>query len=119
MAALDAAGDWQDLHQAFQRLDIELRPRGNGLVIANASGVEMIKASALDRKFSKSVLERRFGAFVPPDGDLSADPGIETTVNSAGDGHEFDAEVQEQPGTGPSAGADQGDRKSTRLNSSH
>jgi hypothetical protein len=107
MAALDAAGSWHDLHQAFQRLDIELRPRGNGLVIANASGVEMIKASALDRKFSKSVLEHRFGAFVPPGEDLSADPAIETTEGPAGDGHEGGADVQEQPGIAQPGGAGQ------------
>src|SRR3546814_83306 len=54
LAALDAARGWQDLHAAFGRFDLELRLRGNGLVIANASGTEMIKASALDRKFSRS-----------------------------------------------------------------
>src|SRR3546814_20630694 len=64
LAALDAARGWQDLHAAFGRFDLELRLRGNGLVIANASGTEMIKASALDRKFSNAALEHNLGTSI-------------------------------------------------------
>lgn len=63
MKALDKAKEWQDLHGAFTRYDLFLRKRGNGLVIGNRAKNQHIKASSLDRSFSKDALEKRFGPF--------------------------------------------------------
>lgn len=66
LKAKDQALGWQDLHKAFSKFDLELRLRGNGLVIANKRGKEAMKASALDRSFSKGELEKKFGPFEKP-----------------------------------------------------
>ncbi|MFC3674946.1 TraI/MobA(P) family conjugative relaxase [Ferrovibrio xuzhouensis] len=92
LAALDAARGWQDLHAAFGRFDLELRLRGNGLVIANASGTEMIKASALDRKFSKAALEHKLGTFIAPGDDLELEDGT-----TEGQSHELPVDQAAQP----------------------
>ncbi|MBL4693653.1 MAG: relaxase/mobilization nuclease domain-containing protein [Magnetovibrio sp.] len=63
MDALNKAKGWQDLHTAFAKHDLVLRKRGNGLIIENRPANQHIKASALDRTFSKGALEKRFGPF--------------------------------------------------------
>ena len=71
MEALNTAKGWQDLHTAFAKYDLELRKRGNGLIIGSRptnqyTKAQHIKASALDRSFSKGTLEKRFGPFQGP-----------------------------------------------------
>ncbi|MBY0243102.1 MAG: relaxase/mobilization nuclease domain-containing protein, partial [Burkholderiaceae bacterium] len=61
---LRAAGTWGQLHQALRDNGLRLHLRANGLAITAADGTT-IKASSLDRQFSKSRLEARLGAFVP------------------------------------------------------
>lgn len=56
------AASWAELHQVMRDNGLELRARGNGLVI-EAPGGTMVKASTLARDFSKSGLEARLGAF--------------------------------------------------------
>ncbi|WP_233489649.1 hypothetical protein [Solidesulfovibrio fructosivorans] len=65
--ALGQAVGWQQVHAAFARYDLEIRPHGNGLVIKDRNGKHAIKASSLDRSLSMVNLVRRFGAYVPPD----------------------------------------------------
>lgn len=65
MDALSQAKDWRELHTALDQLSIELRPRGNGLVIADADGKYFVKASSIDRLFSKPALEKRYGQYQP------------------------------------------------------
>ena len=67
-AALEEARDWQDLHHAFDRLNLGLKPSGAGLVIHDLDGDFRMNASALGRQFSKAALEDRFGAFTPMKG---------------------------------------------------
>ena len=71
MEALNTAKGWQDLHTAFAKYDLELRKRGNGLIIGNRPRPnvkpQFAKASGLDRSFSKGALEKRFGPFQPPE----------------------------------------------------
>jgi hypothetical protein len=62
--ALDA-GTWQDFHKELFRHGLEIRLRGNGLVIKDRQGKQAVKASAVDRYFSLKKLEGRFGPFVP------------------------------------------------------
>jgi hypothetical protein len=61
---IKSAQSWKELHQVMSDNGLELRTRGNGLVIT-ASGDVMIKASTLGRNFSKPKLETRFGPFEP------------------------------------------------------
>ncbi|MBF0250777.1 MAG: relaxase/mobilization nuclease domain-containing protein [Alphaproteobacteria bacterium] len=66
MMARDEAKTWQDLHEAFGAFDLVLRKRGNGLIIGSGDGNHRIKASDLDRSFSKAALEKKFGPYQSP-----------------------------------------------------
>ncbi|BBS24578.1 hypothetical protein WP5W18E06_P10110 (plasmid) [Klebsiella quasipneumoniae] len=57
-----SAASWAELHQVMQSNGLELRARGNGLVIAAGDGTT-IKASTLARDLSKPALEKRLGTF--------------------------------------------------------
>ncbi len=59
--AVAAAGSWQELHEAFAKAGVALKPRGNGLVVE--SGGKSAKASSCFRELSKTALEKRFGSF--------------------------------------------------------
>jgi hypothetical protein len=65
--ALAKAQSWQDAHALFARYDLEIQPRGAGLIIKTRRGPARIKASTIDRAWSANALTARFGAFVPPD----------------------------------------------------
>jgi hypothetical protein len=53
---------WTALHQVLRENGLEIRERGNGLVIADAAGT-MVKASSVARELSRAKLEARLGAF--------------------------------------------------------
>ena len=57
-----SAASWAELHQVMQSNGLELRARGNGLVIEAGDGTT-IKASTLARDLSKPALEKRLGTF--------------------------------------------------------
>ncbi|MCU7936058.1 MAG: relaxase/mobilization nuclease domain-containing protein [Candidatus Thiodiazotropha sp. (ex Dulcina madagascariensis)] len=61
---IKAAQSWKELHLVMRDNGLELRARGNGLVVVSSADV-MIKASTLGRDFSKPKLEARFGPFEP------------------------------------------------------
>ncbi|ATG74491.1 conjugal transfer protein TrbI [Zobellella denitrificans] len=61
---LKAAQSWGELHRVMRYNGLELRGRGNGLVVMAGDDV-MVKASTLGRDFSKPKLEARFGPFEP------------------------------------------------------
>ncbi|MGD9637750.1 MAG: TraI/MobA(P) family conjugative relaxase [Alphaproteobacteria bacterium] len=61
--ALNQANKWQDLHNAFEEVGLLLKKRGNGLAIVSKDEKVAIKASDLDRSFSKNALEKRLGKF--------------------------------------------------------
>jgi len=61
---LQAATSWTELQQVLKDHGLELRERGNGLVIANEAGL-MVKASSVLRTFSKNQLVNKFGEFTP------------------------------------------------------
>jgi hypothetical protein len=65
LQTLDAAKSWQDLHRELARHGLEIRLRGNGLIIKNRHGKQAMKASELDRRLSKKRLEAALGPFVP------------------------------------------------------
>lgn len=64
--ALDHSESWEDLHQAFAHYDIEIRPRGAGLVISASNKNAFTKASDLGREFGKKQLESKFGIYQAP-----------------------------------------------------
>ena len=59
---VQGAKSWNELHQVLHENGLELRERGNGLVITDQAGT-MVKASTVARDLSKSKLEERLGAF--------------------------------------------------------
>lgn len=69
------ASSWQDVHQILAEHDIELKKRGNGFVLVGPDGQGM-KASALDRNMSKSILEKKLGVLVPPIRETADKPSI-------------------------------------------
>ncbi|WP_017166884.1 TraI/MobA(P) family conjugative relaxase [Xanthomonas phaseoli] len=62
---IKSAQSWNELHAVMQRNGLELRERGNGLVITDGAG-QGVKASSVARELSKAKLEARFGAFESP-----------------------------------------------------
>lgn len=56
------AQTWAELHEVMRSNGLELRERGNGLVITDGAGVG-VKASSVARELSKGKLEERLGAF--------------------------------------------------------
>ncbi len=61
---LQAATSWSDLHRVLQENGLELKERGNGLVITAQDGLS-VKASSVARELSKAKLENKFGVFEP------------------------------------------------------
>jgi hypothetical protein len=59
---IQAAQSWVDLHEVMRDNGLELRARGNGLIIADQSGT-VVKASSVARELSKGKLEGRLGPF--------------------------------------------------------
>lgn len=57
------AQSWTELHQVMHGSGLELRERGNGLIVVADNGTT-VKASSIDRDLSKGKLESRLGAFV-------------------------------------------------------
>jgi hypothetical protein len=70
-ACYERGGSWQNLHDVLGRYDLEIRPRGAGLVIAERGGPITVKASSVDRLLSMNSLTERFGGYVAPR-DLTA-----------------------------------------------
>jgi hypothetical protein len=52
---------WREIQELAGKYGVEIRERGAGLVIAHVSEKLFVKASSIDRSFSKKVLEERFG----------------------------------------------------------
>lgn len=65
--ALDTAESWQDVHNAFAQYGLVIKPQNRGLAVKNRHGTHGIKASDLDRLWSKMGLEKRFGAYTAPE----------------------------------------------------
>lgn len=68
LTAINKAKNWKDVHRALDvGWNIELKPRGNGLVFANLDNPKQtMKASALDRTCAKKPMEARLGAYRAP-----------------------------------------------------
>lgn len=74
--ALGKSNSWGELHQELARFDLELRPRGAGLVVSARNQKAFTKASDLGREFSKANLEKKLGVFQQPSEKVkSVEPG--------------------------------------------
>ncbi|MBA2709018.1 MAG: relaxase/mobilization nuclease domain-containing protein [Tatlockia sp.] len=62
LESLNRANNWNSFQAILTQHGLELRERGNGLVIVDGSGIG-VKASSVSREFSKSKLEKQFGTF--------------------------------------------------------
>ena len=58
---IEAVNNWQDLHELLADNGVALKQRANGLVFQ--SGDVFVKASTVDRHFSKNALEKRLGEY--------------------------------------------------------
>jgi hypothetical protein len=57
---------WRELHAILAECNLEIRPRGAGLVIAERGGKLTVKASSVDRGLSMKALTSQWGAYAPP-----------------------------------------------------
>lgn len=60
---LREAASWDELHRVLAAHGLAIKPRGDGLVMENDTGIQ-IKASEVDRGFSKAGLTSRLGPFI-------------------------------------------------------
>lgn len=63
---LSSASNWKEFHNILAENGLGIKVRANGLVFFNDQGI-YVKASTVDRNFSKSKLEKRFGTFIEDD----------------------------------------------------
>ena len=63
VALMGSGSDWQGLQDYLATFDVEVRERGAGFVFAHRSLKLFVKASAVDRSFSRKHLEDAFGPF--------------------------------------------------------
>ncbi len=61
---LSAVQSWEQLHSGLAEVGILIRLKGNGLVMMDHTGTIMVKASTVNRDFSKAKLEMRLGPFI-------------------------------------------------------
>jgi len=70
------AQSWNEVHTILGFHDLEMRARGNGLIIVAKEDGTSIRASSASRSLSKDALEKRLGVFEP-------DPNAVTTPKAA------------------------------------
>lgn len=64
---LAAAPDWQTLHEELARYGMEIKPHGNGLVMADRHNQRYtVRASSVSRELSLKRLEKKLGQYLPP-----------------------------------------------------
>jgi len=66
LESLRSAYGWQEFHESLAQIGVEVRLRGNGCIIKDRHSKTAIKASRLDRDFSKSKLEALLGHHQKP-----------------------------------------------------
>lgn len=66
MESLRSVQNWQSFNKSLAQIGIEVRLRGNGCSIKDLHSKTAIKASSLDRVFSKPKLEAKLGKFQKP-----------------------------------------------------
>ncbi len=75
LAARDSGKGWPELHRVAAAYDLEIKPRGAGLVIGHRSDGRLhVKASDVDRGLSLQALTAALGPFEPPERQGPAEP---------------------------------------------
>lgn len=69
--SLDDAKTWEEVHQNLAKYGVSLQLRGNGLVFIDTRGEAegdpyAVKASTVNRNYSKGKLTKRLGDYTPP-----------------------------------------------------
>ena len=64
-AALRAGKSWKELHITLATFDLDIKPRGAGLVLATADGALMVRASRFSRALAMQALQKRWGPYAP------------------------------------------------------
>lgn len=73
--SLEKSSSWDELHKDLAEFDLELRPRGAGLVISARSQKAFTKASDLGKEFGKAQLEKKLGPYqIPKDQAQTINP---------------------------------------------
>lgn len=76
LAARDSGKGWAEIHRVAAAYDLEVRPRGAGLVIGHRGDKWLhVKASEVDRGLTLQALAAALGAFEPP-GQAAAEPAV-------------------------------------------
>ncbi|MFM2287325.1 MAG: hypothetical protein RL684_468 [Pseudomonadota bacterium] len=70
--AIAGVSSWQELHGTLAGFDLEIKPRGAGLVLAVRGGTTAVKASDVHRSLSATSLARRLGPFEAPAANVAA-----------------------------------------------
>ena len=60
----DIKTNWQDIHNLLEKYNIEIKEKTNGLIFKDIKTNIQVKASSIDRKFSKGNLEKILGQFL-------------------------------------------------------
>jgi Relaxase/Mobilisation nuclease domain. len=64
LSIVKTAKNWQEIHESFLKIGLEITPKGNGLVFKDRHGKHSIKASDVDRSLGKKQMEQSFGSFI-------------------------------------------------------
>lgn len=67
---LKAAKTWKDFHEVLATHGLTIKERGAGFIVESADDGIAVKASSVDRAFSKKALEEKLGSFTPVEGAL-------------------------------------------------
>jgi hypothetical protein len=95
LAARDSGKGWHELHRVAARYDLEIKPRGAGLVIGHRGDPRLhIKASDVDRGLSMRALTGTLGPYGRP--VPAAEPARHSYARPARAGSLYDAFKQER-----------------------
>lgn len=80
LAARDSGQGWSGLHVAAARYDLEIKPRGAGLVIGHRGDQRLhVKASHVDRRLSMQAVTDALGPYHPPGQAATAESAVSYT----------------------------------------
>lgn len=80
---VEKAGSWKQVHEALLKIGLEIKPKGNGLVVKDRFGKHAAKASDIDRSLSKSKMEKKLGSFIEVTPAQAAAINAETKYSAA------------------------------------
>jgi hypothetical protein len=97
LAARDSGHGWQALHRAAAAYDLEIKPRGAGLVIGHRSDASLhVRASDVDRGLSKKALSDALGPHEAPDQAAQVGTPAASYARPARSGKLYDAFQQQR-----------------------